>query len=57
VKKAKKKKNIYIWEIRRQNTDPSSPIIKSWKTFANLVDFLRQDVFERKNKKMARKIR
>jgi hypothetical protein len=29
----------HIWAILRQNTDPSSPIIKSWKTSANLVYF------------------
>jgi hypothetical protein len=28
-------KKIRIWTILRQNTDPSSPIIKSEKTLAN----------------------
>jgi hypothetical protein len=32
-------RNLYIWAILRQNSDPSLPIIKSWKTFANLVYF------------------
>jgi hypothetical protein len=28
-----------LWAILRENTDPSSPIIKSEKTLANLVYF------------------
>jgi hypothetical protein len=36
----------------RQNTDPSSPIIKSWKTFANLVYFQSNRMYlNEKNKK------
>jgi hypothetical protein len=31
--------STYIWAILRQNTDPSSPSIKSEKTLANLVYF------------------
>jgi hypothetical protein len=30
---------LHVWAILRQNTDPSSPIIKSEKTLANLVRF------------------
>jgi hypothetical protein len=52
--------NMSIWAILRQNTDPSSPIIKSWK-MENLCKFggflVYRIYLNEKNTKMARKIR